>query len=59
MKTEKQLKEMYRDLMGCKCLAIDAEDVLMFVDYCREKHGLIVNGGAITDNGKRQYVYID
>jgi hypothetical protein len=34
------------------------ECVRQFVDYCIEKHGLNVNGGAFTTDGKYQYLYI-
>lgn len=56
-KTTKQLEEMYRDLMDCKCIPVEHELVSKFVDYCQEKHGLVVFGGAITT--KTQYLYID
>lgn len=59
MKTEKQLKEMWRDLMGCKCVAVEIECVELFVNYCKDVHNLCVNGGALTNDGKRQYLYID
>jgi len=59
MKTTKQLYEMYRDLKGTKCVDVPCEDVQQFVDYCYNKHDLVVNGGAITNDGKRQYLYID
>ena len=57
-KTNAQLEEMYRDLNGCKCVPVEVECVLQFVDYCIEKHGLNVNGGAFTTDGKYQYLYI-
>ena len=56
-KTESQLKEMYRDLMGCKCIPVEHNCVSEFVNYCKATHNLVVYGGAITD--KFQYVYID
>jgi len=59
MKTTKQLYEMYRDLKGTKCVDVPCEDVQQFVDYCYNNHDLVVNGGAITNDGKRQYLYID
>lgn len=57
-KTSAQLEEMYRDLNGCKCVPVEVECVRQFVDYCIEKHGLNVNGGAFTTDGKYQYLYI-
>lgn len=59
MKTTKQLYEMYRDLLGAKSIDVALEDVQQFVDYCFDNHDLIVNGGAITEDGKRRYLYID
>lgn len=59
MKTTKQLREMYRDLMGTKCVDVALEDVQQFVDYCYDNYDLVVNGGAITEDGKRRYLYID
>lgn len=59
MKTEKQLKEMYRDLMGTKCVDVEIEAVRQFVDYCKEQHGITVHGGAVTNDGKRMYVYVE
>ena len=56
-KTTAQLEEMYRDLMGCKSIPVEHCCVKMFVDYCYEKHDLVVSGGAITE--KYQYLYID
>jgi hypothetical protein len=56
-KTTKQLKEMYRDLMGCKCIPVEHDCVQQFVDYCKDRHNLVVSGGAITE--KTQYLYID
>ena len=56
-KTTAQLEEMYRDLMGCKTIPVEHCCVQMFVDYCYDKHDLVVNGGAITE--KYQYLYID
>lgn len=47
------------DLMGCKCIDIEIGCVQQFVDYCYDKHDLGVNGGAVTDDGKRRYIYID
>lgn len=58
-KTKSQLKEMYRDLMGTKNLELEIEMVQEFVDYCKEEHGRIVHGGAVSDDGKRMYVYVD
>ena len=57
VKTTAQLEEMYRDLMGCKTIPVEHCCVQMFVDYCYEKHDLVVSGGAITE--KYQYLYID
>lgn len=59
MKTTKQLFEMYRDLMGRKCIDVAHEDVQQFVDYCYDVHDLVVNGGAFSNDGKRQFLYID
>ena len=59
MKTSKQLEEMYRDLMGCKCVAVEIGCVQQFVDYCYDVHDLVVNGGAFSNDGKRQFLYID
>lgn len=59
MKTTKQLYEMYRDLLGAKCVDVASEDVQQFVDYCYDNYDLVVNGGAISNDGKRQYLYID
>lgn len=59
MKTKKQLLEMYRDLIGRKCLDVSHEDVQEFVDYCYDVHDLVVNGGAFSADGKRQFLYID
>lgn len=59
MKTTKQLFEMYRDLKGTKCIDVAHEDVQQFVDYCYNMHKLVVYGGAFTNDGKRQYLYID
>ena len=59
MKTEKQLKAMCHDLKGCKCVPVEVEYVEQFVNYCHDVHNLCVNGGALTDDGKRQYLYID
>lgn len=56
-KTTKQLEEMYRDLMGCKCIPVEHDCVQQFVDYCKVRHNLVVGGGAITE--KTQYLYID
>ena len=56
-KTTKQLEEMYRDLMGCKCIPVEHDSVQQFVDYCKVRHNLVVGGGAITE--KTQYLYID
>lgn len=50
---------MYRDLMGCKCVAVEIGCVQQFVDYCYDRHDLGVNGGAVTDDGKFRYVYIN
>ena len=50
---------MYRDIKGSKCIDVSVEYVQQFVDYCYNNHGLVVNGGAITNDGKRQYLYID
>lgn len=57
VKTTAQLEEMYRDLMGCKTIPVEHCCVQMFVDYCYDKHDLVVSGGAITE--KYQYLYID
>ena len=51
--------EMYRDLMGCKCVPVEIGCVQQFVDYCYEVHDLAVNGGAVSDDGRFRYVYID
>lgn len=59
MKTTKQLEEMYRDLMGCKCIPVEIGNVQQFVDYCYETHDLGVCGGALSEDGKFRYVYID
>lgn len=59
MKTSKQLFEMYRDLKGAKWIILPLEDVQQFVDYCYDNHDLVVNGGAITKDGKGRYLYID
>ena len=59
MKTTKQLEEMYRDLMGCKCIPVEIGCVQQFVDYCYDIHDLGVCGGELTEDGKRRYVYID
>ena len=59
MKTEKQMFQMYRDLLGSKCIVVENECVSVFVDYCFEVHGLVVNGGALSVDGKTQYLYID
>lgn len=59
MKTTSQLEEMYRDLMGCKCIDVEIGCVQQFVDYCYDVHDLGVNGGGLSDDGKRRYVYID
>ncbi len=58
-KTTKQLEEMYRDLMGTKCVDVEVEAVRQFVAYCKNQHGVTVYGGALTDDGKRRYVYVD
>lgn len=58
-KTTKQKEEMYRDLMGTKNLELEIEMVQEFVDYCKEEHDQIVHGGAVSDDGKRMYVYVD
>lgn len=58
MKTREQLREIYRDLMGCKCVPVEVECVRQFVDYCIEAHGVNVNGGAFTSDGKHQYIYV-
>lgn len=59
MKTQKQLEEMYRDLMGCKCIKVERGCVQQFVSYCYDKHD---QGApyrtAATDDG-HFYVYID
>ena len=57
MKTTSQLEEMYRDLMGCKCIPVEHDCVQQFVDYCYDVHDLVVSGGAMTE--KTQYLYID
>lgn len=56
-KTTPQLEEMYRDLMGCKCIPVEHDFVQQFVDYCYDVHDLVVSGGAMTE--KTQYLYID
>lgn len=58
-KTTTQLFEMYRDLMGCKRIPVEIGCVQQFVDYCFDVHDLGVCGGAVTDDGKFRYVYID
>lgn len=58
MKTSKQLEEMYRDLKGTKCVDVELGSVQQFVDYCYDRHDLGVNGGAVTDDGKYQYIYV-
>ena len=50
---------MYHDLKGCKCVPVEIEYVEQFVNYCHDVHNLCVNGGALTNDGKRQYLYID
>lgn len=57
VKTTAQLEEMYRDLKGCKCIPVEHDCVQQFVDYCKDRHNLVVSGGAITE--KTQYLYID
>lgn len=59
MKTSKQLEEMYRDLMGCKCIPVDMENVQQFVDYCYDHHDQVVFGGAVCEDGKKRYLYIE
>lgn len=59
MKTEKQLHEMYRDLLGFRCIPVEIGCVQQFVDYCYDVHDLGVCGGALTNDGKARYVYID
>lgn len=59
MKTSKQLEEMYRDLKGTKCVDVELGSVQQFVDYCYDQHDQVVFGGALTEDGKRRYVYID
>lgn len=59
MKTTKQMEEKYRELKGAKCIDVEIEEVQNFVDYCYDNHDLVVNGGAFSEDGKRQYVYID
>ena len=59
LKTSKQLEEMYRDLMGCKSIPVEIGCVQQFVDYCYEVHDLGVCGGAVTEDGRFRYVYID
>ena len=59
LKTTAQLYEMYRDLMGCRCIPGEIGCVQQFVDYCYDVHDLGVCGGALTDDGKARYVYID
>ena len=56
-KTNAQLEEMYRDIMGCKFIPVEHDCVQQFVDYCKDRHNLVVNGGAMTE--KTQYLYID
>ena len=57
MKTTSQLEEMYRDLMGGKCIPVEKDCVKQFVDYCHDVHGQVVSGGAVTE--MYQYIYID
>lgn len=57
MKTTFQLEEMYRDLMGCKCIPVEKDCVQQFVDYCYDAHDQVVSGGAVTE--MYQYIYID
>lgn len=59
MKTTKQLFEMYRDLTRRKCIDVAHENVQQFVDYCYDVHDLVVNGGAFSNDGKRQFLYIN
>lgn len=59
IKSNSQMYEMYRDLMGCKCVPVEIGCVQQFVDYCYEVHDLAVNGGAVSDDGRFRYVYID
>ena len=59
LKTTAQLYEMYRDLMGCRCIPVEIGCVQQFVDYCYDVHDLGVCVGALTDDGKARYVYID
>ena len=59
MKTTAQLYEMYRDLMGCRCIPVEHCYVQQFVAYCYDVHDLGVCGGALSDDGKCRYVYID
>ena len=59
MKTASQMYEMYRDLMGCKCIPVEIGCVQQFVDYCYEVHDLGISGGAVSEDGKSRYVYID
>lgn len=58
IKTTKQLEEMYRDLMGRKCIPVEIGNVQQFVDYCYETHDFGVCGGALSEDGKFRYVYI-
>lgn len=59
MKTLKQLFELYRDIKGGKAIMLPLKDVQQFVDYCYENHGLVVNGGAISEDGNTRFLYID
>ena len=59
MKTTKQLYEMYRDIKDVKHILMPIEDVQQFVDYCYDVHDLIVCGGALSDDGKFRFLYID
>lgn len=57
MKTTAQLYEMYRDLMGCRCIPVEHCYVQQFVAYCYDVHNLVVSGGAMTLT--HQYLYVD
>lgn len=58
-KTTLQLKKMYRDLKGCKCIPVEIGCVQQFVDYCFNVHDQGVNGSAVSEDGKYRYVYIE
>lgn len=52
-----KFNEMRRDLIGCGCIPVNCNDVPLFVAYCAGS-GLIVFGGAFSEDGKSQYLYI-